>query len=103
MKRRFQTIMCDLSLAALGRLWDPASAAEPKSPNAVLVIQGKVLDSAGNPLGDANIMPYLNGKPYLTGAHGAQTRKDYCHRAKRSLHDRRFRLPRKRSKTENGR
>ncbi|AFM26984.1 SLC13 family permease [Desulfomonile tiedjei] len=31
----------------------------------VLVIQGNVLDSTGNPLADATIVPYLNGKPFI--------------------------------------
>jgi len=47
-----------------------ASAADAKPSNAVLVIQGKVLDSAGSTLGDATIVPYLNGKPRVAGGHG---------------------------------
>jgi Na+/H+ antiporter NhaD/arsenite permease-like protein len=48
------------------------------SPGSLLVVQGKVLDSAGNPLSDASVLPYLNGKPFMPafevgGAHKALT------------------------------
>jgi Na+/H+ antiporter NhaD/arsenite permease-like protein len=49
---------------------------KPLSPTAVLFVQGKVLDSAGNPLEDARVLPYLNGKPFVKGAHGAHGHKD---------------------------
>ncbi|MBI5572486.1 MAG: ArsB/NhaD family transporter [Desulfomonile tiedjei] len=68
MTRRFQTI--GLMFLALFVGLGFAMAADSKSPNAVLVVQGKVLDSAGSPLGEANILPYLNGKPYLVPAPG---------------------------------
>jgi Na+/H+ antiporter NhaD/arsenite permease-like protein len=55
-----------LVVASLG--W----AAESKAPTGVLVLQGKVLDSAGSPLGDANIVPYLNGKPYMAAGRDAE-------------------------------
>jgi Na+/H+ antiporter NhaD/arsenite permease-like protein len=73
MTRRFQTIgVIFLTLmVSLGS----ALAAESKSPNATLVIHGKVLDSAGNALGEATIVPYLNGKPYITNGHGAAADK----------------------------
>ncbi|HTY22117.1 MAG TPA: ArsB/NhaD family transporter [Desulfomonilaceae bacterium] len=48
---------------------------KPNSGNAVLIIQGKVLDSAGNPLGEANVLPHLNGRPYLGIAHDPSTAK----------------------------
>jgi protocatechuate 3,4-dioxygenase beta subunit len=39
-------------------VWAPDGwAAKSHSANAVLVIQGKVLDSAGNPVADANVVP----------------------------------------------
>ena len=41
---------------------------KPPSPAGLLVVQGKVLDSAGNPLSDANVLPYLNGKPFHAGS-----------------------------------
>ncbi len=47
----------------------------PNRGNAVLIIQGKVLDSAGNPLGEANVLPHLNGRPYLGIAHDPSTAK----------------------------
>ncbi|MBF0531420.1 MAG: hypothetical protein HQK55_19545 [Deltaproteobacteria bacterium] len=34
-------------------------------PKSILIIQGKVLDPSGNPVADATIMPYHNGKPFL--------------------------------------
>jgi hypothetical protein len=45
---------------------------KPDSTKGVLVLQGKVLDSAGNPLSDANVLPYLNGKPFMPRFHGAE-------------------------------
>jgi Na+/H+ antiporter NhaD/arsenite permease-like protein len=56
-----------------------ASSAADKTEVAkdTLVIQGKILDSGGNALSDANILPYLNGKPFLAAGHGAEAAKDY--------------------------
>ncbi|MBI5252362.1 MAG: anion permease [Desulfomonile tiedjei] len=54
-------------LLAAGMCWGE----KPSAPNAVLVIQGKVLDPSGNAIGDATIMPYLNGRPHITNGHGA--------------------------------
>jgi Na+/H+ antiporter NhaD/arsenite permease-like protein len=54
-----------------------SSAGKTDSAKNALVIQGKILDSAGNPLSEANILPYLNGKPFLAGGHGAEVEKDY--------------------------
>ena len=48
---------------------------KPGSPTGLLVLQGKVLDSAGSPLSDANVMPYLNGKPFMPAFHGAEGHK----------------------------
>jgi Na+/H+ antiporter NhaD/arsenite permease-like protein len=45
------------------------------SPGGILVVQGKVLDSAGNPLSDANVLPYLNGKPFMPAVHGGEANK----------------------------
>jgi len=47
------------------------SAAGAQSTQSVLVVQGKVLDSAGMPLADANIIPYLNGSPFMPALHGS--------------------------------
>jgi Na+/H+ antiporter NhaD/arsenite permease-like protein len=48
---------------------------KPTSPEGLLVVQGKVLDSAGNPLSDANVLPYLNGKPFTPAVHGGGAHK----------------------------
>jgi len=49
---------------------------KPPVPTGILVVQGKVLDPAGNPVSDANVMPYLNGKPYAAALHGGEGRKE---------------------------
>jgi len=59
-------------LAGLGS----SLAADSKSPNAILILQGKILDSAGTPLGDAGIIPYLDGKPYKPALNVAHSEKD---------------------------
>ena len=69
MKRNFLTFM--VSIIAVLIAAGPVSSEKPAPGNAVLVVQGKILDSVGNPLGEANILPYLNGKPYLTPARGS--------------------------------
>lgn len=58
-------------LFSVGVCWAENSA----QPTAVLVIHGKVLDSTGNPLGEANIIPYLNGKPQLSNGNGSGSEK----------------------------
>jgi Na+/H+ antiporter NhaD/arsenite permease-like protein len=75
MKRCGMALACTLVavLLAGGACWGQKS--EPES--AVLILQGKVLDSAGMPLSDATVLPYLNGKPFLHAAHGAETSKEY--------------------------
>jgi Na+/H+ antiporter NhaD/arsenite permease-like protein len=45
------------------------------SPSGLLVLQGKVLDSAGNPLSDANVFPYLDGKAFIPRFHGPEGHK----------------------------
>jgi Na+/H+ antiporter NhaD/arsenite permease-like protein len=52
-------------------------SAKTDSANSVFVIQGKVLDSAGNPVADANVVPYLNNKPLLAGGHGPGADNSY--------------------------
>ncbi len=52
-------------LLAAGICW----AEKPPQSNAVLVISGKVLDPAGNPVDDATAVPYLNGKPHISSGH----------------------------------
>jgi Na+/H+ antiporter NhaD/arsenite permease-like protein len=53
----------------------PGLAADSNAADAVLVINGKVLDPSGNTIGDATVVPYLNGKPHITGAHGPDADK----------------------------
>jgi Na+/H+ antiporter NhaD/arsenite permease-like protein len=48
---------------------------KPPSPAGLLVVQGKVLDSAGNPLSDANVVPYLNGKPFIPAVYRGEAHK----------------------------
>lgn len=67
MKRRFQTVCVVFLTLLVGSGF--ALAADPKSSDAVLVIHGKVLDPAGNPIGDATVVPYLNGKPHVKSGH----------------------------------
>ncbi len=50
---------------------------KPAIPVGTLVLQGKVLDSAGMPLSDANVIPYLDGKPFMPVTHGAGPPKEY--------------------------
>ena len=47
----------------------------PDAPRGLLLLQGKVLDSAGNPLSDASVLPYLNGKPFMPAFHGGTALK----------------------------
>ena len=68
--------ICDNSLVLLLRVIAVLLAAggsvgrqKPAQSNAVLVINGKVLDPAGNPVDDATVMPYLNGKPHISSGH----------------------------------
>jgi Na+/H+ antiporter NhaD/arsenite permease-like protein len=63
--------MAILVLLAVGNCW----CEKPPSPAGLLVVQGKVLDSAGNPLSDATVLPYLNGKPFMPAVHGGEAHK----------------------------
>jgi len=49
---------------------------KPLAAEGLLVVHGKVLDSAGNPLSEANVMPYLNGKPFVAALHGGEGHKE---------------------------
>jgi Na+/H+ antiporter NhaD/arsenite permease-like protein len=42
----------------------------------VLIVHGKVLDPAGGPLSDADVIPYLNGKPYMPAVHSSEDGKE---------------------------
>jgi Na+/H+ antiporter NhaD/arsenite permease-like protein len=64
-------IICSLIMAV-----GVSSAAEKTEvAKDTLVIQGKILDSTGNALSGANVLPYLNGKPFLAGGHGGEADK----------------------------
>lgn len=60
MERRGLILLLAVIMVAWGggTLWGK----EPEHSQAMLVLQGKVLDSAGMPLADATVFPYLNGK-----------------------------------------
>ncbi len=73
MTRHFQTI-CAVFLTFIIGLGS-ALAAEPQSPQSALVIHGQVLDSAGMPLADANVIPYLDGRPFMPAFKGANGEK----------------------------
>ncbi len=50
---------------------------KPATPDGMLVLHGKVLDSAGMPLSDANVLPILNGRPFMPVTHGSGPPKEY--------------------------
>lgn len=74
MKRNSQVLLVSVIaiLLAAGTCW----AEKPAQPNGVLVVQGKILDSAENQLGDATIIPYLDGKPYKPALNIASSEKE---------------------------
>lgn len=77
--KRF-SVVCILMLMAWGIQLVPATAGEPSSNHAVLLIQGKIDDATGKPLGEADVEPYLNGKPFVmheTTALGGKVEKDH--------------------------
>ena len=74
---RRQLNLCLIIICSIISIAGISSAEKTDSAKDVLVIQGKILDSGGNALSDANILPYLNGKPFLTAGHGAEAEKDY--------------------------
>ena len=53
------------------------AADKPQANQAVLAVHGKVLDSAGNPLSDASVLPCHNGRPFLPKATGGEREKDF--------------------------
>jgi len=48
-----------------------APAKEHEAADGLLLIQGKVLDASGNPVENAQVIPYHNGKPIMVTGHGA--------------------------------
>ncbi len=75
MKR--QGLMFIFAIAAILLAAGACFGEKATTPDGMLVLQGKVLDSAGMPLSDANVVPFLNGKPFMPAAHGAETPKEY--------------------------
>ncbi len=71
------SLMSVFTIAAILLTTGACFGAKPAIPDGMLVLQGKVLDSAGMPLSDANVLPFLNGKPFMPVAHGGQTPKEY--------------------------
>ncbi len=72
---RNSIIIIVVAVSAVFGLLSVSWADKPGPEKALLVIQGKVLDSAGNPVSDANILPYLDKKPYVPASHGSQDEK----------------------------
>ncbi len=75
---RRHLILCLILICSILSIAGVSSADKADSPKDVLVIQGKILDSAGNALSEANILPYLNGKPFLSAGHSGEAEKDYA-------------------------
>lgn len=73
MRHGLSLVLLCLLLAVAGNAtcWGDSSS----SDEAVLRVMGKVQDNAGNSLGDAEIHPYLNGKPYVV--HGKDKEKHF--------------------------
>ncbi|AFM26811.1 SLC13 family permease [Desulfomonile tiedjei] len=57
-----------------------ASASGSPSNNAILVIQGQVLDSAGNPVSDAHVQPFRDGHPVKFEGDGSGHKKVFTGR-----------------------
>jgi Na+/H+ antiporter NhaD/arsenite permease-like protein len=74
---RRHLLLCLILVCSIVSIAGIASADKTNANKDVLVIQGKILDSSGSALSDANILPYLNGKPFLAAGHGADAEKDY--------------------------
>jgi Na+/H+ antiporter NhaD/arsenite permease-like protein len=74
---RRHLILCLIIICSIVSAAGLSSADKTDSPKDVLIIQGKILDSTGSPLSEANVLPYLNGKPFISTGHGAKTEKDY--------------------------
>ena len=74
---RRHLILCLIIICSIVSAAGLSSADKTDSPKDVLIIQGKILDSTGSPLSEANVLPYRNGKPFISTGHGAKTEKDY--------------------------
>jgi len=68
-------IIIAVTLIAVATFTQIAGAEAPIAQQALLVIQGKVLDSAGTPLADAHVQPYHDGRPVTPGGKGSDAHK----------------------------
>ena len=75
MRHNRLVLLCSILTALLlsGQCWSDT----PASAKDILVLQGKVLDSTGSPVEDASVLPYLNGRPFISPTHGAGSEKEY--------------------------
>ena len=77
MKPGFLHVFLFLVLSSVLSCCDTTLAITTVQGHNVLVIQGKALDSTGNPLSAANVTPFLNGKPLLPVAEENAPEKSY--------------------------
>ncbi len=75
MRRRIT--LCLMVVCSAIFIASTSSAEKTSSPKDALVIQGKILDSAGNPLSEASIQPYHNGKLFVAAGHGIDAKNEY--------------------------
>ena len=85
MRHNRLVLLCSIFAALLlsGQCWSDT----PTSAKNILVVQGKVLDSTGSPVEDASVLPYLNGRPFISPTHGAGSEKEYLHRPQWAVYD----------------
>lgn len=62
MKRFFLFLL--VGLVGWGLIGGTSFAADPSKKEASLILMGEVSDSTGKPLAEADVQPYLNGKPF---------------------------------------
>ena len=74
---RRHSILCFIIICLILSISGLSSAEKTDLAKNTMVIQGKILDSAGNALSEANVLPYLNGKPFLASGHWAEAGKEY--------------------------
>jgi Na+/H+ antiporter NhaD/arsenite permease-like protein len=74
---RRHSILCFIIICLIVSISGLSSAEKTDLAKNTLVIQGKILDSAGNALSEANVLPFLNGKPFLAPSHGGGAEKEY--------------------------
>ncbi len=74
---RRHSILCLITICLIVSISGLSSAEKTDLAKNTMVIQGKILDSAGNALSEANVLPYLDGKPFLAAGHGVGAEKEY--------------------------